>query len=582
VSTKETSNRPLAWLSTLLRWVLSSTLIVALSGLSVTALAAGKAPACKNPRESADAVFKWQLVKKPRMDWAAACLEKEGRSEAELEKLAKRIRTVYDAHGAFVQMDEIPNDPDYVNAAESPLVVPHEALPDVVIAKKGDRWVWTAESLDNVERYYDEVGAVVKIADRLPAFFHDVKVLRVALWQYLALILLVALGLLVRKIIAAVVASRIKALTEKLQQDWPSRIVEVIASPSALLLTAVVLRIGYPQLLLPVDWAQALAALVRVLITISILWAMYRSVDLLTARLAEKAETTESKLDDQLIPLLRKTLKVLVVVVGTLVVLQNLDFDVTTLFASVSIGGLALGLAAKDALANLFGSISIFVDSPFQIGDWINVAGKDGTVEEVGFRSTRIRTFYDSVLVMPNATIANANIDNYGLRKYRRCLTTLGLTYDTTPEQMQAFVEGLRAIIKANPHTRKDFYEVHMSGFGDSALEIMVFFFFACDTWSTEMEARHNIYLEFMRLAQDMGVSFAFPTRSLHIESAANRTDKTLPDPKSTDELGAIVAAYGPDGERAHPEGVKITESQFVAETATDRGEEEAEAEAGG
>ena len=280
--------------------------------------------------------------------------------------------------------------------------------------------------------------------------------------------------------------------------------------------------------------------------------------------------------------MLRKTLKVLVVVVGTLVVLQNLDFDVTTLFASVSIGGLALGLAAKDALANLFGSISIFVDSPFQIGDWINVAGKDGTVEEVGFRSTRIRTFYDSVLVMPNATVANANIDNYGLRKYRRCLTTLGLTYDTTPEQMQAFVEGLRAIISANPYTRKDFYEVHMSGFGDSALEIMVFFFFDCDTWTKEMSARHDIYLEFMRLAQDIGVGFAFPTRSLHIESAANRTDKSLPAALSAEELGAIVASYGPDGDRSHPEGISITESQYKAGTAADRGEEEAEAEAGG
>lgn len=555
--------------------LIASVAISALFGTAASAWAQGKPPQCKSPRESADAVFKWQLIKQPRMDWAAACLAKEGRSQAELEKLAKKIRTVYDAHGAFVQMDKIPNEPDYTDEAHNPMVVPHDALPDIVVAKEGDRWVWTTESLDHIERYYDEVGTVVKIADRLPAFFHDVTLLRVALWQYLALVLLVALGLVVRKIIAAVVASRIRALTDKLDQRWPAKIVEVIASPGALFLTAIILRVGYPQLLLPLDWAKALAALVRVLITISILWALYRGVDVLTARLAEKAETTESKLDDQLIPLLRKTLKVVVVVVGTLVVLQNLHFDVTTLFAGVSIGGLALGLAAKDALANLFGSISIFVDSPFQIGDWINVGGKDGTVEEVGFRSTRMRTFYDSVVVMPNASIANANIDNYGLRTYRRCLTTLGLTYDTTPEQMQAFVEGLRAIIKANPHTRKDFYEVQMSGFGDSALEIMVFFFFECDTWSKEVKARHDIYLEFMRLAQDLGVSFAFPTRSLHIESAAKQTDKTLPDPLDVAALSAIVAGYGPEGDRARPEGMKITDSQFIAETEADRGEEE-------
>lgn len=573
MSIKETPLRPSHRFSAPVRWVLWLVLSLALLGPSAVALAQGKPPTCKNPRESADAVFKWQLVKEPRMDWAAACLEKEGRSQAQLEKLAKQIRTVYDAHGAFVVMDEIPDDPEYVNANHNPIVVPHEALPDVVVAKKGERWVWTKESLDHIERYYEDVGAVVKIADRLPAFFHEVKVLRVALWQYMALVLLVALGLVVRKIIAAVVTSRIKALTEGLHQQWPSRIVEVVASPAALALTAIVLRIGYPQLLLPVDWSKALAALVRVLITISILWALYGGVDVLTARLAEKAETTESKLDDQLIPLLRKTLKVLVVVVGTLVVLQNLDFDVTTLFASVSIGGLALGLAAKDALANLFGSISIFVDSPFQIGDWINVAGKDGTVEEVGFRSTRIRTFYNSVLVMPNATIANANIDNYGLREFRRCFVTLGLTYDTTPEQMQAFVEGVRAIIQANPLTRKDAYEVHMSGFGDSALEVMVYFFFECETWTEELEARHNIFLEFMRLARDLGVGFAFPTQSLHIESSATPSDKTVPPALPSDDMKAIVTAYGPKGDRSKPKGIKITKSQYVPETKADRGD---------
>jgi MscS family membrane protein len=541
--------------------------------LSGTALAQGKKPTCKNPRESADAVFKWQLVKQPNLDWAAACLDPEGRNAAQLRALAKKIRTVYDAHGAFVVMESLSDKPDYADGSGNHIAVPHDALPDVVISQKAGQWLWTPESLDHVEGYYDDVGAVIRLADKLPSFFHDIKFLKVTLWQYLALILLVAIGLVVRKLIAAVVAARIQVLTAKLKQQWPSKIVEVIASPGATLLTAIVLRVGYPQLLLPVEWSQALAATVRVLITISLLWAIYRSVDLLTARLADKAETTESKLDDQLIPLLRKTLKVIVVVVGTLVVLQNLEFDVTTLFASVSIGGLALGLAAKDALANLFGSISIFVDNPFQIGDWISIGGKDGTVEEVGFRSTRIRTFYNSVLVMPNASVANANIDNYGLRQYRRCFVTLGLTYDTTPEQMQAFVEGIRAIIQANPLTRKDSYEVHMSGFGDSALEVMVYFFFECETWTDELEGRHNTYLEFMRLARDLGVSFAFPTQSIHIESAAERSAKALPASPSEAELQAVVESYAQNGDRARPDGIKITESQYVPSVRSDRGD---------
>ena len=373
-----------------------------------------------------------------------------------------------------------------------------------------------------------------------------------------------------RKLIAFVVESRIKKLIGKLGQEWPKKWVDVVASPGALLVTAIILRVGYPQLVLPVHWSAALSSVVRVLVTVAVVWAAYLAVDLLAAKLGDRAEKTESKLDDQLVPLLRKTLKVVVFIIGTLVVLQNLEFDVTTLFASVSIGGLALGLAAKDTLANLFGSISIFVDSPFQIGDWINVAGMDGTVEEVGFRSTRIRTFYDSVMVMPNASLANAKIDNYGQRRYRRTFVKLGLTYDTSPEQMQAFVEGCRAVIQANPLTRKDVYEVHMSGFGDSALEVMMYFFFECDTWTDELRERHNVFLELMRLARDLGVGFAYPTRTLHIE-------RTPEPPPSMAELRAVVDSYAPGGNASRPDGPQITKSQYTPSTKRDRGESSSE-----
>jgi MscS family membrane protein len=224
---------------------------------------------------------------------------------------------------------------------------------------------------------------------------------------------------------------------------------------------------------------------------------------------------------------------------------------------------LAIGLAARDTLANFFGSVSIFVDSPFRIGDWINVEGTDGTVEEVGFRSTRMRTFYNSVVIIPNAKLADAKIDNYGMRQFRRCFCTLGLTYDTTPEQMQAFVEGCRAIVLSNPMTRKDVYEVAMSGFGNSSLDVMLYFFFECPTWTDELRERHNVFLEIMRLARDLGVSFAFPTQSLHLESMPALPASLDTAPEAT-SLRAIVEAYGPGGDRARPDGPTITDGGFV------------------
>lgn len=555
-------------------WLIIGVLLVG----TLSSSRASAATDCKTPRAAVDSVFRWQLPRRTDLTKASVCLDRAGRSPAALQESAKRIKVVYDALGAWVVMDTLSESADFEDDEKRHLVVPHEDLPDVVVEKQGSDWVWTKASLDRIDVYYEDVGGLIKVVSQLPPVFHETVLLRVKLWQYLALVLLVFMGLVVRKVIAVVVAPRLRRLAEKLASNWPEKFVDVIASPGATLLTAIILRIGYPQLLLPVAWSKALAGTVRVLITLSVVWAVYRAVDVLAAKLADRAEATDSKLDDQLVPLLRKTLKVVVIVIGTLVMLQNLAFDVTTLFASVSIGGLAIGLAAKDTLANLFGSISIFVDSPFQIGDWIHVEGVDGTVEEVGFRSTRIRTFYNSVVVLPNAKIADAKIDNFGQREFRRCFTTLGLTYDTTPEQMQAFVEGLRAIILANPLTRKDVFEVHMSGFGESALEVMVYFFFICDTWTDELRERHNIFLEIIRLAKDLGVGFAFPTRSLRVEAMAKPVDMALPEPPPVSELRAVVHGFGPDGEMARPRGPRITKSRYVP-VASPRGVDAQDAE---
>ena len=227
---------------------------------------------------------------------------------------------------------------------------------------------------------------------------------------------------------------------------------------------------------------------------------------------------------------------------------------------------MAVALAAKDTIANFFGSVMIFVDRPFQIGDWVVVDGAEGIIEEVGFRSTRIRTFYNSVITLPNARFMEAKIDNYGARQYRRTFVTLNLTYDTTPEQMQAFVEGVRAIIVANPHTRKDYYEVHMSGFGAHSLDVMLYFFFAVDSWSMELRERHNVYLEIMRLAKDLGVEFAFPTQTLFVDQvAAPGAARKLPEPQPTESMARVVDGYGPEGDRARPSGPRITDGYLAA-----------------
>lgn len=404
----------------------------------------------------------------------------------------------------------------------------------------------------------DTTVSLSGIRGNLPDIFQQ-NLLGVELWQYIALGLVVTVSLIARKIIHHLVLVRVRRLAETLGQAWMMRLVDVCASPGATLVMAALLRVSYPALGLPEAATHFMAGTVRILISVALTWASYSFVDVVADRMAEKAALTDSKLDDQLVPLIRKSLKVIAVIGGSLFILQNMQVDVGSLLAGLGLGGLAFALAAKDTLANFFGSVMIFIDRPFQIGDWVQAGNSEGIVEEVGFRSTRIRTFYNSVVTLPNSIFTETKIDNFGARQYRRTSVTLNLTYGTTPDQMQAFVEGIREVIKANAFTRKDYYEVHMSGFGPHSLDVMLYFFFAVADWSEELRERHNVYLEILRLAQKLEVKFAFPTQTLHVESAAH-PGATLSSASSLarHELSQVIENFGPGGKLSQPSTQKI------------------------
>lgn len=257
----------------------------------------------------------------------------------------------------------------------------------------------------------------------------------------------------------------------------------------------------------------------RLYFSAAFIWLAYCSVELLNSFLRKAAAGTESTLDDQLVPLVTRTIKIFVLTLGTLAAIQNLGVNVLSLLAGLGLGGLAFALAARDTVANFFGSLMIFFDRPFQIGDWIKVGTTEGSVEEIGFRSTRIRTFYDSLVSVPNSEIATATIDNMGRRQYRRVKTTLSLVYSTSPEKIAEFVDGIKAILRAHPAVYKEKYHVVFHDYGASGLDILVYFFLSTPDWGAELLERQTVLLKVMQLAKQQSVEFAFPTRTLHIES---------------------------------------------------------------
>jgi len=350
--------------------------------------------------------------------------------------------------------------------------------------------------------------------------------LGVELWSYLGVLALLFIALIGQRIAIYLVGNWLRRLPGLSRFRRIEAALPRIDKPIGGLVLAVVFYTLFPVLAFPDDVNRVARIAIEGLAAYSGVWLAYRLIDVLSAFLAERAAATETKLDDQLVPLVTKSLKVFVSIIGGIFILQNLDVDVGSLLAGLGLGGLAIALAAKDTVANLFGSVMIFVDKPFQIGDWIVLEGMEGTVEDVGFRTSRIRTFYDSQVTVPNALMVNAMVDNYGRRKYRRYKTVLGLTYDTPPETVLEFCAGVRELIQQSPETRKDVYRVEFIQFGASALEIEMLCFLAVKDSNQEMEVRTRLNVDIMRLAVRLGASFAFPTQTIHVETLATATPR--------------------------------------------------------
>ncbi|HCK40522.1 MAG TPA: mechanosensitive ion channel family protein [Planctomycetaceae bacterium] len=270
---------------------------------------------------------------------------------------------------------------------------------------------------------------------------------------------------------------------------------------------------------LPPATLSIMLVVLKVFTIFAAAWTGFAVIDVATRYLARQAMRTGTKFDDLLVPLVSKSLKILVVCIAVLTAAQTFDIPIMGLVGGLGLGGAALAFAAKDAVANFFGSVTVLFDRPFEVGDWIVTNVAEGTVETVGFRSTRIRTFYNSLVTLPNSHLTTAAVDNMGRRRYRRIKTTLGVQYDTSSDQLEAFCEGVRELIRRHPDTRKDYFHVYFNDFGASSLNIMLYCFLHCPDWGTELSGRHKLLADIVRLADKLNVKFAFPTRTLHMAS---------------------------------------------------------------
>lgn len=366
-------------------------------------------------------------------------------------------------------------------------------------------------------------------------------------WQWAGLFVLVLLALLLDRLVTTVIRGVVERYLARRTESIGRRDLDRALRPTGWLVGALVVWFGVLLLGLPALVLESLVTVIEFLAAAAFVLAVYRAVDVVTAVLTVRAERSENKFDDLLVPLVRTSLKVFISAFGFVFLAEVVNLPLGGVIAGLGVGGLAIALAAQDAVKNFFGSLMILLDRPFAVGDWVQIGDVEGTIAELGFRSTRVRTFYDSIVTVPNANLIEATVDNFGRRRFRRWSTHLSITYDTPPDAIEAFCEGVRELVHRHPYTRKDSYHVYLNRLGASSLDVLLYMFFDAPDWATELRERHRLALDILRLGHQLGVEFAFPTQTIHVEQEG----ETRPHPASAGYDTVVSKARGQGREQA-------------------------------
>ncbi len=321
------------------------------------------------------------------------------------------------------------------------------------------------------------------------------------------------LSFVVVKMLYWIFSNVIRRLTSKTKTNLDDVLIDKLEKP----LTYLVLILGYwisiHYLVFKEEVELVLENVAYFLLVIDVTAILSRIVDaLITEIIMPISEKSDSSFDNQLIPVIQKGVRSIIWILGIIIGLDNIGFDITAMIAGLGIGGLALALAAQDSVKNIFAGIMIFLDKPFRIKDRIQVDGFDGIVEEVGLRSTRLRTLEGRIVTIPNSRFTDNSVTNVTSQPTLKVKLNLGLTYDTDEVQMQKAIDILEDIVK-NQEAITDDYAAGFNGFGDFSLNILFIYYVKPDShW---LDTQTLVNKEILRRFNKEGLEFAFPTQTI-------------------------------------------------------------------
>lgn len=377
-------------------------------------------------------------------------------------------------------------------------------------------WLWSQRTVALVPKWYDELDERW-LLEHIPAPLLRSGPWHLRYWQLLLLPVCVLLAWGLGYLLSRLTHVAVQRLTARTKAQWDDLLQERLRGPARLLWTLLLLWGLLPFLKLYPPAQQLFSSILRGGFLIVLLWAVLRTLDVAGQLISGSAWALHRPTAKALIPIGRRLLKATLTVLMLIGLLSGFGYPVASLLAGLGIGGLAVALAAQKTVENLFGALSIGTDQPFREGDFISVENIVGTVEQIGLRSTRVRTLDRTLVSIPNGKLADARVESFAARDRIRLTQDVGLVYGSTAAQVSAVLAGIEALLRAQPKLWTGDLTVRLRALGDSALVIEVTAWFATTDWGEFTAIRQDVLLGILRIVEEAGTALAFPTRTVHL-----------------------------------------------------------------
>ena len=381
------------------------------------------------------------------------------------------------------------------------------------------QWVFSATTVGQIDAMFHALPDRW-VREHIPAALRSNGPFGLQLWQWLALLVLIPLAALIGLLLSGPVQSVLKRLVSRTDTELDDALVDSSRGPIVLLVGVLSSRLLLRSIALPGPAETFVVDFQRAFVVVAVFWILLRIIGSLQEVLPKTSWGSSHSALRSLIPLGGRIARLFVLMIGLLTVVASFGYPVATILAGLGIGGIAIALGAQKSLEHFFGSVSIGIDQPFRVGDWVIVEGVEGEVEAIGLRSTRIRTLDRTLVSIPNGRLSETKTENFGHRDRIRLRTTVGLEYGSTAAQVAQVRDGIEALLRAHELTWPGRVIVRFSAFSSSSIDVDVF----CWIMTTDVDEfrriREGHYIGIMRIVEEAGASFAFPTQTVHLKGA--------------------------------------------------------------